>query len=207
MPLAAALFLVLVAACSGSPSFRGTELNADPAPPFELVDQFGVPTALEDFSGNVVVLSFLYTNCPDVCPLVTETLRRTHVLLGNDAEKVEFLAVSVDPERDTVSRVHRYSEDRGMLDRWRFLVGNEEQLRPIWKAYWLDPIQGEAGHEGDGGPAEIGAEPDDSNPGTYLVTHTAPVFLIDREGMRRALFTNLSLDVEPLLADIRNLLE
>ena len=162
-----------------------------------------------------MVLAFLYTRCPDVCPIVTETLRRSHDLLGEDAEQVDFLAISVDPERDSVERAYEYSEERGMLERWRFLVGNEDQLEPVWKSYWLDPVRGApdspeeshgddhdgTGSDGGGGPVLR------TDSGDYLVSHTAPVFIIDRQGYRRVLFTDLSLDPKPLVHDVRLLLK
>ncbi len=64
---------------------------------------------------------------------------------------MDFVAISVDPERDTVERVHEYTESWGMLDKWSFLVGAEETLRPIWKGYYLDPAQ--IDWERDGPPA------------------------------------------------------
>ena len=211
--------LLAAAACAGESSFQGTELDpSDVAPPFHLSDQFGHHLGLQDMAGKVVVLTFLYTYCPDVCPIATETLRRAHQLLGNDASQVEFVAVSVDPRRDSVERAYRYSQEKGMQDRWRFLVGTEEQLAPVWQAYWLDPIRDVSDRRGDSPDSDHPEEPGDAEahaqavtaggPGSggYTVSHTAPVFLIDRQGCRRVIFTSLSLDPEPLVNDIRILL-
>ena len=215
-----ALVLAAGAACSGSTDFHGTALSpADAAPPFDLLDHFGEPIALSDLAGKVVVLAFLYTSCPDVCPITTESLRRTHQLLGSDTGEVEFLAITVDPQRDSVERAYQYSEEKDMLGRWHFLVGDEERLVPIWQAYWLDPVrelsaggnvaddhgdeEGALGTKLDAGSSPDPGEADDG----YLVSHVAPVFLIDRDGQRRVLFTNLSLDPQPLLHDIRLLIK
>ena len=207
--------LMMAAACSGVSSFSGTVLISEPAPAFELQDQFGRLTALSDLRGKVVALSFLYTGCPDVCPLTTATLRNALDQMGEDAHLVELVAISVDPERDSVERARRYSEDMGMLDRWRFLVGSEEELKPIWRSYWLDPVtiplqreedihQGsEEGDHAHGGVTLAYRSPADE----YLISHTAPVFLIDREGQRRVLFSSLTLDPGPLVHDLRLLLK
>ena len=182
-----------------------------PAPDFQLRDQFGETLSLSGLGGKVVVLTFLYTYCPDVCPVTTETLRQAHQLLGDAAAGVEIVAVTVDPERDTVDRVHEYSEQKGMLDRWRFLVGQREQVTAVWRDYWLDPLQkGGAGvldHD-TGQPAQDGGDLRGTTDSveSYLVDHTAPVFLIDAAGFRRVVFTSLSLDPEPLVHDIRLLL-
>ena len=212
---ASALLIIIVAACSGAAAFQGTTLDPGPAPPFRLQDQYGESVALSDMSGKVVALAFLYTHCPDVCPIVTETLRRAYILLGDDASRVEFVAISVDPDGDSVDRAYAYSQERDMLDKWRYLVGTEEELKPIWKAYWLDPVQDSSTRQQDahgGGPAS----PPDNDTGqggatapaenSYLVTHTAPVFLIDGDGKRRALFTSLSLEPDAIVHDIRLLL-
>ena len=214
------LLLIVASACSGDASFQGTVLERDVAPAFRLRDQFGKTLALEDTSGKVVVLSFLYTSCPDVCPIVTANLHRTHLLLGEDAGQVEFLAVSVDPKRDSVQRAYEYSQEKDMLDRWRFLVGDEEELPAIWRDYWLAPVVGDiavhddseegGGHGSEEGGPDAGTTKEPASQGaegSYLVSHTAPIFLIDREGYRRVLFTNLSLDPNALAHDIRLLVD
>ena len=206
---------LFAAACSGSDSLRGTALDpADPAPTFRLSDQFDKKVGLSDFVGDVVVLTFLYTSCPDVCPLTTETLRQAQRLLGDDASQVKFLAVSVDPERDTVGRAYQYSLEKGMLSKWHYLVGTREELAPVWSHYWLDPNRSVAGHEdastgdeSEGSAADGKPSGENADTDGYFVSHAAPVFLIDREGDRRVIFTDLSLDPSPLIHDIRLLLK
>ena len=215
-----ALVLISVVSCSGPDSFQGTELDSpDIAPPFRLVNQFGDYVALSDMAGKVVILTFLYTNCPDVCPLTTETLRRAHLILGEDSVRIEMVAISVDPQRDSVESAYQYSDERDMLNRWHYLVGSEEELELIWKSYWLDPIQETTNsadvplndEHGDGHVTlKLDAESGSllhSEPNGYLVSHSAPVFLIDRKGYRRSLFSSLSLDPQPLVHDIRLLIK
>ena len=199
--------ITLASACSQPAVFQGTELEAaDPAPSFQFRDQFGNSVSSDDFAGKVVVLTFLYTNCPDICPIITETLRRAHEQLGENTERVQFVAISVDPARDTVEQVHRYSEEKEMLHKWAFLVGEEEELATTWAAYYVaaDRIE----QEGSKDALETLSEqetPHDEDV-EYLVTHTDAVYLIDQEGRLRILFTNLSLDPGPLVHDIRLLL-
>ena len=194
-----------VAGCATDEAFEGTVLDpADDAPAVSLSDQFGERVALSDFSGKVVLLTFLYTSCPDVCPIVAETLRRAHRLLGKDAARVQIVAVSVDPGRDSVEKAHEYSEQREMQDKWRFLVGTEEELKPIWRSYWLDPVTTNGASRGDDSSAVSSDVP--VSAGNYLISHGAPVFLIDAQGRRRVLFTNLSLEPRPLVHDVRLLL-
>jgi len=68
---------------------------------FHLTDQNGKPRSLGDFRGKVVVLFFGYTHCPDVCPTTLAGMAQTLRLLGKDADRVQVLFVTIDPERDT----------------------------------------------------------------------------------------------------------
>ena len=190
------------------------------APDFRLRDQNNQVVSLSDFRGKVVALTFLYTYCPEICPVVSQTVRQAAELLDSDAEEVQFLAVSVDPERDTVETAFNYSEDTGLGDRWRFLVGSQQELESVWKDYWLDPtISDSAGYEivhiHEDGELHVHDADDGSDTGTGeirvvregpLISHSAPVFLIDREGNRRVLLNNLTLDPAPLVHDLRLLL-
>ena len=192
----------------------GTVLSgSEPAPPFQLQDQFGHTVSLADFSGKVTVLTFLYTYCPDICPVVAGYLKSIHGLLGEDAADVAIVAITVDPDRDTVERVYEYSEGWGMLDNWAFLVGDEEQLSPVWQAYYLAPpaLQHSEGEQSDAGGGETSqsgsvATLSGEIPSKYLVEHSAPVYLIDRKGLMRVLFT-LPFDPADLVHDIRLLLD
>ncbi|MCA1554337.1 MAG: SCO family protein, partial [Chloroflexi bacterium] len=94
--------LVLLAACAPAPAptLQGTDLQKTPAPDFQLTDASEQPFKLSEQKGCVVVLTFLYTNCPDECPLIAERLREANDKLGKDANGVRFVAVSLDPERD-----------------------------------------------------------------------------------------------------------
>ena len=191
----------------------GTVLDStDPAPGFELQDQHGQRVALSDYRGKVVVLTFLYTHCPDICPIVTSHLKTAYELLGDDADETAFVAVSVDPQRDTVERAYEYSDDWGMVDKWAFLVGDRERLEPIWSAYYIDPTSVQTG-EDSAEPAQL-PRPRPGSVGAlhqdialkYNAIHSAPVYLIDREGVMRVLFT-LPTDPEEVVHDIRVLLD
>ena len=201
-----ALFLV-ASGCSQSSTFQGTEFNpVNQAPNFNLQDQFGKWVSSDEFTGKVVVLAFLYTGCPDVCSVVTETLRKTYEQLGEDTKQVQFVAISVDPERDTVEQVHRYSEQKGMLHKWAFLVGEEEELAATWASYYVaaDRVKDERNSDVLESLSKGGVR-HDTDIG-YLITHTNAVYLIDGDGRLRILFTDLSLDATPLVHDIRLLL-
>ncbi len=207
----AALILVLLIGCSAEMSFQGTELSPpQTASPFQINDQFNQPLALDDLKGSVVVLTFLYTRCPDVCPLMAETLRKAYDSLGDEASETAFVAISVDPARDTTEEVRRFSEEKGMVDRWSFLTGTEEELKPVWRAYYVaaEPETNTGGAlDTLSGETEAQAVAEDIGAGGYLIGHSTPVYLIDRSGMLRVLHTNLTLDPQPLVHDIRLILK
>jgi cytochrome oxidase Cu insertion factor (SCO1/SenC/PrrC family) len=210
------VFLVFFAAplaCSTENIIRGTELtSSNNAPGFHLHDQFGRPARLADYAGKVVALTFLYTRCTDVCPIITSQLRQVHDMLGAQVDEVAFVAISVDPERDTVETTHAYSQNWGMLNRWVFLTGGREDLEPVWKSYFVDPFVSQQREEEHPVPTPVvGAGPGgveafhlDAAAG-YLVDHSAPVYLIDGEGRMRIVFTP-PLKPDSIVNDIRVLL-
>ena len=214
--VATASVCALLAACASAPTeaFSGTEFNnVEPAFDFQLQNQFGDVSSLADHQDKVVVLTFLYTNCPDVCPIITTQLKETFRDLTDVEDQVEFIAVSVDPERDTVSEAHDFLEKWGLVNDWSYLVGTEGQLEPIWKAYFVDPAVDDRNQLQTSNPASppahtIGALDSLSQQITkaYLVIHSSPVFLIDREGQRRVVFTS-PLDPSEIVHDIRLLLD
>ena len=206
------LLAITAMACSRPAQFEGTVLTAgDPATPFELTNQFGRDVTLSDYAGRVTVLAFLYTSCPDVCPIVTAQLRDARELLGDDAKEVAFAAISVDPRRDTVAEALAFSKKWRMTDGWDFLVGDEKTLSSIWKAYHLDPVVDDHDEARDGQGEEqsqsVGVKGlREDIAGRFLVIHSAPVYIIDQQGRLRTLFT-LPFEPEALVHDVRLLLD
>ncbi len=96
-------------AASSSLQLQGTDLGKREARNFTLTDQYNNKVSLSQFRGKPVVLTFLYTHCPDVCPLTAEYLHQSMVQLGKDASRVGVLAVSTDPQRDDVAAALTFS--------------------------------------------------------------------------------------------------
>ena len=86
--------------------------------------------------GRPVVVTFLYTTCRDTCPLTTQQIRAALDDLGHD---VPVIAVSVDPRNDTARAAKRFSLQRQMTGRMRWVLGSETQLRRLWRAYGVQP--------------------------------------------------------------------
>ncbi len=177
------LAALLFAACVPA-RLEGTDLGAAPAPEFTLTDALtGSELTLSSLRGQAVVLSFLYTHCPDTCPLTAERFREAQAALGADAARVEFVAVSVDPIGDTVESVRGFSGDHRLAQRWHYLVGERARLSGVWALYGIGVIDN----------------------GTALVPHNDAMYLIDAKGLERVL-THSSAPTDTLASNLRILL-
>ena len=165
----------------------GTSLGNIEAPGFTLTNQDGQQLALVDLRGKPVVLTFLYTHCPDVCPIIADKLRASLDRLGPDAARVAIVGVSTDPRQDDRLSVARFSEQHGLTGRWNYLLGSPGQLEPVWKAYYVA-----AQDVRDVDPAEG-------------VIHTAALFFIDKQGRERVL-TDADFTPDDVVHNLRALL-
>jgi len=199
-----ALALVVAAAVAATaatiraheaPALAGALLN----PPvnayeFRLPDQDDRVVSLADLRGKVVVLTFLYTHCPDVCPLIADAMHTVHGRLGPAASRVAFVAVSVDPTGDSREAVRRFLAVHHVRNELTYLRGTFAQLRPVWAHYYVGSDAKAVN------PEAVAA----ATPTTSEVGHTAIVYMIDRTG-KLVLFLPGNLDPDDLTADIRAL--
>lgn len=162
--------------------------GAPPAADFTLTDQNGQRIQLSAYRGKVVAMTFLYTNCPDVCPLIASKLGQADRQLGSDQSKAVLLAVTVDPEHDTPSAVRQFDQQHSLdLANWHYLLGSTAALQPVWKSYYVGT---------DAAEVPGGAAVKASTPSPDLVNHTAIVYMIDPQGRLR-----VALDAEFTVAD------
>lgn len=128
------LALVLALACGSAlahPSpkadrgYERIEAN-EPAPAFTLSSQDAKRVSLKDLRGTPVVLTFLYTTCTNVCPVLLHTMTAAERRLGEaELRNVRFVGVTVDPKRDTPERLKVYMKERGLdAARWLLLTGS-----------------------------------------------------------------------------------
>jgi len=149
-------------------TFRGTLYDpALPAPEIVLGRDNGSSFRLSEQQGNVVLLFFGYTSCPDVCPTTLSELRKVKEELGSKAEQVKVVFVTVDPERDTPEQIQKYVSIFNPA--FIGLSGSLEELEPVWKDYGVYREVEEVATSAAG----------------YLVNHTARVYLIDQDGNLR----------------------
>ena len=147
--------------------FDGATIDQPAAvPDFALRDQNGRTMRLAAQRGKLVLLTFLYTHCPDVCPLTAQNLSTAVKSLGRDRADVRVLAVSVDPAGDTPKSVARFVRDHRLSKQFHYLTGTPAQLAPIWNAYNVASIR------------HASAD----------VDHTLYVLLVDRSGKGRVIY-------------------
>jgi protein SCO1/2 len=181
------LTLILAAAACAPSAARltGTQLEARDAPDFTLTDGMtGETVTLSSLRGSVVALAFLYTRCPDVCPLTAAQFRATQQQLGQDSARVRFVAVSVDPDGDTPAAVKAFSDAHDLKDGWRYLIGQRAQLESVWSAYGVGAFAAPTGPR---------------------VDHNDAIFVIDAKGRERELIHS-DVALKDFVSDLRLLL-
>jgi len=186
---ACAAALVLGGCDSGGPQFKSTDLSGAPyGKTLALTGHDGRPRTLADFRGKVVVLFFGFTQCPDVCPTTLAEVARAMTALGADAERVQVLFVTLDPERDTPEILSRYVP--AFDPRFLGLYGDLEATRAVAKEFKIF-------FEKNPG----------TTPGSYSIDHSAQTYVLDTQGRLRLfvrherLATDLPHDVRLLLAE------
>jgi protein SCO1/2 len=147
---------------AGSGYYGTLALPAEQAPPIHLRNYLGQPVTLSEYRGKAVLVTFLYANCPTICPLIASNLRVALNMLGRRDSEVQVIAVSVDPRGDTPANVARFVREHGMVGRMQYLIGSAAELAPTWAAWKV------------GSTREVG-QPD-------LVSHSALVYGISAGG-------------------------
>ena len=168
-------------------AFQNTDVTGlDYAKGFALTDQNGKPRTLADFKGKVVVVFFGYTQCPDVCPTTMAELSTVMQQLRPQADQVQVLFITLDPERDTQALLAQYvpAFDKRFLG----LRGSPEQTAQTAKEFKV-----------------FYAKVPGADPKTYTIDHTAGSYVFDRDGRLR-LFIRSGQGPESVAHDIRQLL-
>ena len=179
----------LLAGCGGgveAPKFKFTDVTgAGFGKALNLTDHNGIPRTLAHFRGKVVTVFFGFTHCPDACPTTLAEMAQVAKALGHDADKLQVLFVTVDPERDTPQVLRQYvpSFNPAFLGLYGDAEATARAAKEFKVFYQKQPVK-------DGG---------------YSVDHGAGTFILDREGRLR-LFAQYGQGAPVMLHDIRLLL-
>lgn len=198
-----ALLCALLAGCGGSSGEGGTAtgsadgrfaaadtlpagLAGRAAPAIALTDaRSGRTLDTAALRGTPYLVTFLYANCPDVCPLIGQEIRQALEQLGDQGRETAVVAVSVDPRGDTREAVQVWLRRQRQPAQFHYLIGSERQLEPVWRAFYAAP--------------QVAGRPDSA--------HTAVIWLVDGDGrLAGKISAGLSFEPVDLAADLRTLL-
>jgi protein SCO1 len=176
----------LLAGCDGGPKFKSTDITgANYGKSLELADATGRMRRLEDFRGKAVVLFFGFTHCPDVCPTTLADVAGAMKALGREADRVQVLFVTLDPERDTPQVLADYV--KAFDPRFLALRGDAAATQRVakdFKIYFEKRQQG----------------------ASYTIDHSAQTYVIDPQGRLRLLVRHDRI-AQDLAEDLRTLLK
>lgn len=163
----------------------GTGQPLGKAPSFRLIDQHNRAFRLEDLKGKVAFMTFLYTSCTTVCPVIMTRFLGIQKAIGDRVGKdVNFVAITVDPERDTPQALRRFAAKWKVVSPgWIFLTGRPEEIAQAAKTYGVSYRKLPDGE----------------------IEHSAVTFLVDRKGMTRSVY-GLTAGVDRMVADARMIL-
>jgi protein SCO1 len=171
---------------ASSYTYQGSLINPPvPASDFTLTDQQGQPFRLSDQKGQVVLIFFGYTHCPDVCPITMAQFKLIKDQLGDQVKNVRFVFITVDPQRDDVGTISAYVKK--FDPSFTGLTGNPAQLAGVWKDYGV----------------YVNQNASDSHD-NYIDEHTARIYAIDAKGNLRLTYL-YGTETDAMIQDISHL--
>jgi protein SCO1/2 len=182
---ALALALLIRAAPAASAAERLPELG--PAPAFALMSQDKRPVNLIGLRGKIVVVTFLFTACPDICPVLTQKLVEVQNALGPEfGAKVAFVAITLDPEHDTPEVLKGYAQAfEADLAGWSFLTGPVAVVRDVVKRYGVFAAKNSEG----------------------FVDHNLVTSIVDARGVLRVQYLGMRFDPDEFRRDLLSLVQ
>jgi protein SCO1/2 len=138
------------------------------APELKLKNSLGEAVDLAEYKGKAVLVTFIYTHCPDICPLIVSHLKTAQAELGEKAKDMQIIAVSTDPKGDDPKTVKAFLSAHGMTGRMQYLIGSRAELGHVWTDW------------------NIVARPDKA--GRDLVEHSALIYGVAADGKVTTLY-------------------
>lgn len=187
-----AVILISLSACNGLP----IEGDFGPAQ-FNLIDQDNQSQIFPDLiNGKIGVVGYIFTNCPDICPLTTNNMRliQEELKKENINDDVEFVSISFDPEVDSPEVLKNFAEIRDLdLNNWAFLTGEKSIVDSLIKEAGVIAVVGDSSVTKEGETI-------------YYFIHTDRISLIDEEGNIRKNYLGSRINIKDVVADIKKLL-
>lgn len=187
-----AVILISLSACNGLP-IEGDFGRAQ----FNLIDQDNQSQIFPDLiKGKIGVVGYIFTNCPDICPLTTNNMRliQEELKKENINDDVEFVSISFDPEVDSPEVLKNFAEIRDLdLNNWAFLTGEKSIIDSLIKEAGVIAVVGDSSVTKEGETI-------------YYFIHTDRISLIDEEGNIRKNYLGSRINIKDVVADIKKLL-
>ncbi|MGD8778608.1 MAG: SCO family protein [Ignavibacteria bacterium] len=164
---------------------------------FDLLTQDGemieFPKLIE---GNIAIVGYIFTNCPDICPLTTNNMKRLQDKLNEkNINGVEFVSISFDPEVDRPNVLKKYAELRNLDEsNWTFLTGEKEDIKRLIKAVNVVAVVGDS-------------TVTPQNEKIYYYVHTDRISLVDKKGNIRKSYIGSNANIEEIFRDVKSLVE
>lgn len=162
---------------------------------YQLLNQDSALVSFPDLAKNkIMVIGFIYTHCPDICPLTTHNMHLVQDQLKKEnVNNVEFVSLSFDPDRDTPSILKKYAEIRGInTNNWAFLTGGKNQINQILKEFTVNAFPGDTVASAD-------------STVNYYMIHTDRISLVDQDGRLRKNYPGSQVKTDELINDIKYL--
>ncbi len=161
---------------------------------YTLTNQFGEEVSLpDDYSGKVLIVGYVYTNCPDICPMITYNMRDLQREFPGE-EDFHLISISFDPERDTPEVLHSYAESYNInQENWSMLTGESNEVNEVLDKLGIATVKT---------PTKF----TEDDKAIYFIDHTDKVSLIDKKGQVRNHYLGSELDTETVIEDIQTLL-
>jgi protein SCO1/2 len=162
---------------------------------YQLINQDSIEVTFpENIIGHITVMGFIYTHCPDICPMTTHNMYLTEKKLkGAGIENVKFIAISFDPDRDSPQVLKQFAEIRDLdFNSWTLLTGDKNTITDLTKRFDVKAIKTDEGIDEEGKPE-------------YSMMHTDRISLVDQNGKLRKNYKGSTLNIDELVNDIKTL--
>ncbi|HEY6437740.1 MAG TPA: SCO family protein [Ignavibacteriaceae bacterium] len=162
---------------------------------YVLINQDSVEVIFpKNIIGQITVMGFIYTHCPDICPMTTHNMYLTEKVLKDEGiDDVKFVALSFDPERDTPETLKNFAKIRNLdFNSWTLLTGEKNTIAELTKRFDVKAIKTDEIIDEDGQPE-------------YSMMHTDRISLIDTNGRLRKNYKGSTLNIEEIVNDIKTL--
>ena len=160
-----------------------------------LIDQDSIAVDFPNhYKGKILLVSFIFTNCPDICPLTTHNLQRIQQKAKEEKiDNVSFAAISFDPERDTPSVLKSFAEVRDIdLSNYNLFTGKKENIKSLMDSFHIVAISGDTTYTED-------------NILVYFYMHTDRITLVDQDQNIRKSYRGSEINLDEIITDIKNL--